>query len=341
MVKVAIMQVPYAYVKDLIEKAIAMFIFKEYNSTRRLFLLLLPAAIIFLAASPLVSNKSTATRSIAGKSKKWKSLFNGKDFSGWDSHLNKPLSSIHIPGLEKDSTGEYTKRLGLNNDPLHVFSVVKEDGAAAIRVSGQIFGYIVSKESFSDFHLRLQFKWGLQKWAPRLNEKRDAGLLYYSVGQPEQHPGTWMTSQECQIQEGDCGDFWPIGNTRIDIPSGKSEDFYQYHPDSLLTTFGNGTVAGPRCAKHPDNEKPNGEWNTVEVISFNGNSVHLINGKITMRLFNSRLLVNGTEEPLKAGRIQLQSEGAEIFYRNIEVVALSKIPPVLKDFKLKKQEPVN
>jgi hypothetical protein len=312
-----------------------MSIYKETNLTTRLFLLLLPVAVIILAAAPSISDKHTTTHSIPGKNKKWKSLFNGKDLSGWDSHLNKPLSSIHIPGLEKDSTGEYTKRLGLNRDPLNVFTVVKQDGAPAIRVSGQIFGYIVSKESFSNFHLKLQFKWGRAKWAPRLNEKRDAGLLYYSVGQPEQHPGTWMTSQECQIQEGDCGDFWPIGHTRIDIPSGKSNGVYQYHPDSALITFGNGTVAGPRCAKHPDNEKPNGEWNTVEVISFNGNSVHLINGKVTMRLFNSRLLVNGTEEPLKAGRIQLQSEGAEIFYRNIEVATLSKIPFILKDLKQK------
>jgi hypothetical protein len=327
--------VPYAYVEGLIKKAIAMFIFKRNELTKRLFLLLLPVALIILASAPSISDKGTATHSIAGKNKKWKSLFNGKNFSGWDSHLNKPLSSIPIPGLEKDSTGEYTKRLGLNNDPLNVFSVVKEDGAAAIRVSGQIFGYIVSKESFSNFHLRLQFKWGQQKWAPRLNEKRDAGLLYFSVGQPEQHTGTWMTSQECQIQEGDCGDFWPIGDTRIDIPSGRNDGIYQYNPDSALITFGNGTNAGPRCAKHPDNEKPNGEWNTVEVISFNGNSVHLINGKVTMRLFNSRLLVNGTEEPLKAGRIQLQSEGAEIFYRNIEVSTLFKIPSILKDFKQK------
>jgi hypothetical protein len=300
---------------------------------KRSLFLLLPVAVIISAAALLISEKSTAAHSIPAKDKKWKSLFNGQDLSGWDSHLNKPLSSINIKGLEKDSTGEYTKRLGLNNDPLQVFTVVKEDGASAIRVSGQIFGYIVSNESFSNFHLRLQFKWGREKWAPRLNDKRDAGLLYYSVGKPEQHPGTWMTSQECQIQEGDCGDFWPIGNTRIDVPAGKKDGFYQYNPDSALITFGNGTKAGPRCAKYPDNEKPNGEWNTVEVISFNGNSVHLINGKVTMRLFNSRLLVNGMEEPLKTGRIQLQSEGAEIFYRKVEVSNLSKIPSILKDFK--------
>ncbi|HZH37989.1 MAG TPA: family 16 glycoside hydrolase, partial [Flavisolibacter sp.] len=73
----------------------------------------------------------------------------------------------------------------------------------------------------------------------------------------------------------------------------------------------------------------------IEVVSFDGNSVHLVNGKVTMRLFNSRHLVNGVEQPLKAGRIQLQSEGAEIFYRQIEVLPLTKMPSVLKDFKHK------
>jgi hypothetical protein len=299
-----------------------------HASKKRFYLLLLPVAVFISAAYSI----DDGTAAYSDKSKKWKSLFNGRDLSGWDSHLNKPLSSINIPGIQKDSTGEYTKRLGLNNDPLKVFTVVKEDGAPAIRVSGQIFGYIVSNESFSNFHLRLQFKWGQKKWAPRLNEKRDAGVLYYSVGTPEKHPGTWMVSQECQIQEGDCGDFWPIGNTRIDIPSEKIDTLYRYNPDSTLVTFGNGTKAGPRCMKSPDNEKANGEWNMVEVISYNGNSVHLINGKVTMRLFNSRQLVNGMEEPLQAGRIQLQSEGAEIFYRKIEVSTLSEMPSILKGF---------
>jgi hypothetical protein len=301
---------------------------------KKWWLLLLPF-IVFISATHPLSSKRTVYVSKNHKAEKWKALFNGKDFSGWDMHLNKPHTTINIPGLPKDSAGEYLHRLGVNNDPLKVFTVVTQDGAPAIRVSGQVFGYIVSNESFSNFRLKLQFKWGKEKWAPRKNEKRDAGVLYYSVGTPGEHPGTWMTSQECQIQEGDCGDFWPIGNTRIDIPAEKVDTLYRYNPNSSLVTFGNGTKAGPRCIKSPDNEKANGEWNTIEVISFNGNSVHLINGKVTMRLFNSRHLVNGVEQQLNAGRIQLQSEGAEIFYRKIEVLPIAEMPSVMKNFKHK------
>ncbi len=43
-----------------------------------------------------------------------------------------------------------------------------------------------------------------------------------------------------------------------------------------------------------------------------------LHGKVTMRLFNSRYLVNGVEQQLKAGRIQLQSEGAEIFIEKLK-----------------------
>jgi hypothetical protein len=310
---------------------------KNFNSMfkNKVWLFLLPLILVISATHPLLSSKSTIFFSKINKAEKWKALFNGKDFTGWDMHLNKPHAAINIPGLPKDSAGEYLNRLGVNNDPLKVFTVVKQDGAPAIRVSGQVFGYIVSNESYSDFRLKLQFKWGKEKFAPRKNDKRDAGLLYYSVGTPGEHSETWMTSQECQIQEGDCGDFWSVGNTRFDIPAEEMNALYRYHPDSSLVTFGNGTTVGPRCIKSPDNEKPTGEWNTIEVISFNGNSVHLINGKVTMRLFNSRHLVNGVEQQLKAGRIQLQSEGAEIFYRKIEVLPISEMPSVMKDFKHK------
>jgi hypothetical protein len=302
---------------------------------KKRWLAVLPLLVMLTAMHPSLPGEHRDSVREVNNPPKWQALFNGKDFSGWDMHLNKPHSSLNIPVLAKDSTGEYLQRLGINNDPLKVFTVVTQDGKPAIRVSGQVFGYIVSTDSFSNFRLKLQFKWGTEKWAPRQNEKRDAGVLYYSVGNVGEHHGTWMTSQECQIQEGDCGDFWPIGNTRIDIPAEEEGMLYRYNPSGSLVTFGNGTKAGPRCLKSPDNEKATGEWNTIEVVSFDGNSVHLVNGKVTMRLFNSRHLVNGVEQPLKAGRIQLQSEGAEIFYRQIEVLPLTKMPSVLKDFKHK------
>ncbi len=62
--------------------------------------------------------------------------------------------------------------------------------------------------------------------------------------------------------------------------------------------------------KHSDAEKPSGQWNTVEVISYNGKCVHIVNG----------VVVNaGEEASVKEGRILLQSEFSEIYYRNIRI----------------------
>ena len=69
----------------------------------------------------------------------WKPLFNSKDLTGWDKYLGPPGG---------DSTP-----LGLNNDPHGVFTVVEVDGVPAIRISGEIFGAITTKEEFDNFHI--------------------------------------------------------------------------------------------------------------------------------------------------------------------------------------------
>ena len=83
---------------------------------------------------------------------------------------------------------------------------------------------------------------------------------------------------------------------------------------------------GSRCVKDPDNEKPTGQWNLMEVITVGQTSVHIVNGKVVMVLENSRRKVDGKDGPLTKGKIQLQSEGAEIYYRNITIDPIKAIP---------------
>src|SRR5438034_5202095 len=90
----------------------------------------------------------------------WKPLWNGKTLEGWSTWLKKPEPTSVVPGLSKDADGKYTEALGLNRDPLKVFSVAVVDGQPAIRVSGEVFGELRPKGSYSNYHLRLQFKWG-------------------------------------------------------------------------------------------------------------------------------------------------------------------------------------
>jgi len=250
---------------------------------------------------------------------KWQSLFNGKDLKGWDTYLDKPYS--------KDSIANKTAvPLGLNNDPNHVFSVVNVDGKPAIRVSGETFGGINTLADIENYHLRLEFKWGKLKWPPKLDQPRDSGLLYHSVG-AQGTPMLWMESFEFQIQEGDCGDYWGVMNVITDISASKNEKGkFVYQPGVAPVKFLDNTPNGRTCLKNPLNEKPSGEWNTVDLYCFGDQCLHVMNGKVNMMLTKTRHLVNGKEEPLTKGKIQLQSEGAEVFYRNIQVEGIGKLP---------------
>ncbi|HEY8996180.1 MAG TPA: DUF1080 domain-containing protein [Lacunisphaera sp.] len=255
----------------------------------------------------------------------WRPLFNGRDLTGWETWLGRPHQSIELPNLMRGPDGKYTQPVGLNQDPLTIFTIVTVDGAPAIRLSGQIFGTISSLESFSNYHLRLQFKWGEKRWPPRANSVRDSGLLYHGHGPHGGGTGSaWINSHELQIQEKDCGDYWAVGPATSDITAkAAGEKLFQYDNTALPLAFGPGSPNGTRVIKSADHEKPTGEWNTIELICIGDQSIHIVNGQVVLRV---RSLRSATGEKLTAGKIQIQTEGAEVFYRNIEIRPVTSVP---------------
>ena len=249
----------------------------------------------------------------------WRDLFNGKDLSGWDTYL--------------------AKGFGLNNDPKGVFTVVETDGKPAIRVSGEIYGAITTHEAFTNFHIRVDFKWGEKRWPPRANVGRDSGILYCCQGPHGAGSGAWMLSVENNIMEKGIGQWWSVAGAIIDVEGehitpemeaaipykkeGKGEKNIVYKKGAPRIT------AQPHNGITPpfDDERPLGEWNTVEVIYWADQCVHLLNGKVNMVLSNPRLVKGNIVTPLRSGKIQLQSEAAELFYRNIQVRDIGEIPP--------------
>lgn len=252
------------------------------------------------------------------KTENWQSLFNGTDLSGWDTYLGPAYDTI----TQKKSENP----VGLNNDPAKVFTVVKVDGENAIRISGENFGGISTVEEFENFHLQLQFRWGTLKWYPRKTGKRDSGIMYYATGPHGADGGYWMRSQELQIEEGDCGDCWACAGAIYDATARKDSGNYTYDKAGKLYTFSITSPDGRRCIKSVDGEKPSGEWNTVDLWCFGGTSIHVINGVVNMVIRNSRQDNNGREIPLTRGKIQIQSEGAEVYYRNIRIAPITKLP---------------
>lgn len=244
---------------------------------------------------------------------KSETIFNGKDLAGWDVYIAPPADSI--------------PPLGLNNDPAQVFSVVEKDGEPAMRVSGEVFGGISTAREFENYHLRVEFKWGQNKIESFKDRKRDSGILYHAVGPHGVDARAWMRSQELQIQEGDCGDYWGVAGGTFDVPAIKNEkDQYVYDEKGPIIKFSAVSEAGRRCIKNPDGEKPTGEWNVVDLYCYGDSSVHVINGVVVMRLFKSRQYDNGVETRLAKGKIQLQSEGCEVYYRNMTVAPIDKMP---------------
>ncbi len=185
----------------------------------------------------------------------------------------------------------FVEGYGKNNDPLKVFQV---EPNGIIHVSGEKFGYLCTEKEFKNFHIRLEFKWGEKKWEPRLSAPRDSGLLYDIP--MDSTDKVWPCGIELQIQEGDTGDLWMISKATIVV-------------DGVRTTPGDFV----RAAKKEDAEHPHGEWNTVEAIVKDGHCQHIVNG----------VLVNeGSDASILKGRVLIQSEGAEIYFRNIVVKEL-------------------
>ncbi len=255
----------------------------------------------------------------------WKSLFNGKDLTGWDTWLARPQKTTTGLDLKKNEKGEYAEIVGLNKDPKQVYTVVTVDGKPAVRISGEIFGALTSKEEFENYHFKLEFKWGEKKWPPREKAVRDSGLLYHCVGKQggQSGQGNWMESLEIQIQEKDCGDFYSVGSrVFVDVEGErKGEKSIVYKKGG--TKF---TGVNYRIIRDVDHEKKHGEWNTIEIFCVGNTCVHVVNGKTNMILTNPRWRVDGKDVPLTRGKLEIQSEGAEVFYRGMAIRPIARIP---------------
>ena len=269
--------------------------------------------------------------SVAHGQSGWTTLWNGKDLDGWTTWMRQPEPGSAVPGLKKDANGRYTEPIGSGRDPLEVFSVLRDvDGRPAIRISGEVFGELRTAGTFKDYHLKLQFKWGEKKWAPRdgPTTPRDSGLLYHVHNPPGVGGRTWARSIELQIQEHDVGDLYAIGSAiavSAKPRAGTQPPLYDYDPAGEWTFFSQSQGASGRCIKQPDNEKPTGEWNTVELICYDEDCIHIVNGKVVMRLRGPMRIDADVPTSVTSGQLLLQSEGAEVFYRDIEIRLVNDI----------------
>ncbi len=241
----------------------------------------------------------------------WQSLFNGKNLDGWDSYL-RPVDMLGYG----DTVIPYNP-IGLNKDPLHVFTV--HDGL--LHISGEVWGAVTHKEVFGNYHLRFQIKWGEKKYAPKDTFPRDGGILFHCTEGFDFAFKCWMRSLEMQVQEGEIGDYFNVQGgvaefqvTRA-VKTMYNETADQYDPSQP-------PVRHPgRVYRSGNFGSPHGEWTTGELIARHADAVFIVNGFVVNRMFN--IFRTDLREQVTKGKIQIQSEGAEHFYKNIEIRPIS------------------
>ena len=221
-------------------------------------------------------------------------------------------------------------------DPHRVFSVVDQvDRAPAIRISGEFFGGLYTRQRFANYRLVAEFRWGLLTWSGRTNATKDSGVLLHATGRDGNYfsktfNGPWMRSYEFQIIEGGVGDLLVLGGYE---PDGKVQKYFAtcavtkdrdgepcWDAKGTAKVFETGRVnwwgrdpdwadkLGFRGAK--DVESPGGEWTHIEAVCDGDRLDYFVNGQ---RANQASHLSH------QAGQLIFQSEGAEIFFRKIEL----------------------
>jgi hypothetical protein len=132
-------------------------------------------------------------------------LFNGKDLADWVFKLKDP-----------------------SVDPTTVFKVQN----SVIHIKGDPFGYMRTKNSYSDYKLHVEWRWPV--------EASNSGVFVQA-----QTPDTiWLRTIECQLGAGNAGDFVCMNGATMNERQGNSRMVKKMAASS---------------------EKAVGEWNTMEV----------------------------------------------------------------------------
>lgn len=220
-------------------------------------------------------------------------------------------------------------------DPRRVFTV--DDGL--LHITGDGLGCITTHRAFRNYHLVSEFKFGEQTFGERAEKAKDSGILVHSFGEDGAYNGIWMQSFEAQVIEGGCGDFivvrgavpnaaelaltaevkpgpnnqwiWQAGGERREFPRGR------------VNWFGRDPEWKDQRGFRGKNdvESPSGEWTRMDVICDGATITVVVNGTVVNRAVDCRP---------SAGRIQIQTELAEIDYRKLELWPLGKAPPIAK-----------
>lgn len=200
--------------------------------------------------------------------------------------------AVQQKNFSKKDWYAYTKTSSERIEPTKIYEFTDR----MVRMYGENIGYLMSKKSYKNFELILEFRWNIEEKFNRGNGKKNSGVMYnIPVDSPD---NIWPKGIQFQIKENTTGDFIFLDNVTA-IVKGK------------LVEAG----ASVTSSKFSNNENPYGEWNTILIKSFNGKITQYLNGK----LVNECVEASSTE-----GKISLNYEGSPIDFRSFQLKNISK-----------------
>ena len=288
--------------------------------------------LVFMTATMSFSFKSIAQPNYKKKAKVINLL--DKNLSYWYKWIGVPHRTVKgLPNGTPTGDGMNGIPMGLN-DVKEVFKMETLHGEKVLHVSGEIYGGLTTKTEYENYHLQLKYKWGTKKWEPRLKIAKDSGIMFHLTGTNEDaFWSVFMMGIECQISEGTSGALFLVPNKNFslrpyaDIRVGEGKKWNINSP--LLLAGGSSRITN--VDKSENFESDSTEWTTMDLYTIGNSAVYLVNGHVVNVLQNAGIQhPDKTLTPLTKGKIQLQSEGAEVFYKDVTIQSISDYPTEIK-----------
>ena len=245
------------------------------------------------------------------------SLFNGRDLSGW-----------------------YTYTTTTRDQNPGIFTV--ENGA--IRIHGgdgtkAYYGGIYTNESYENYRLTLEYQFAGPTHGDRIKAARDSGILLHCTGKPV--GASWEGSIEANVMEGDTGSFWLVPNRKgadglddagrpiklaitVEAEKRSNGEYYYKAGAAPVRLEGRDKFCNPNYKETAatdtvgyrganDFDSGPGKWTKMECVC---------RGDVIEVYVNGKLANKATNCSLTRGRIGLQVEAADVWYRNLKLTKL-------------------
>jgi len=235
------------------------------------FLFLLTLMLTFTFLIPVAACDDFSDLTDAQKAAGWKLLFDGKNYDCWRGFKQK---SMPAKGW------------------------VIDQGAMKVE-AGQGGGDIITKDQFSDFDLRLDWK---------VSKGANSGIMYMVS---EDHQAAWHSGPEFQILDDAAHSVSPMSK------NSSGALYALYSPPAHKIS------------------KPTGDWNSSRIVISNNIVQHWLNGVLVVECernsndWNKRKKASKFANYAKfggynSGRIALQDHGNTVWFKNVRIRDLSK-----------------